>query len=160
VAAWPAEREKYNQVSWFKRHQLRKALSRNLNKNPDSALRETIDLFEEQVKELKPHGPAPLDTLPALILVGSLLVLWLVLLLLRSRQVRRAAKGGPPAPLYQPALMGGLFGVPAAFWVHDQLFRSIPPEPGAVEPAPDLPVAPAVAQRQPGDEGTHDAPIG
>ena len=48
--------------------------------------------------------------------------------------------GRQTAPLYQPALMGALFGVPAAFWVHDQLFRVIPPEAPVSEPPPDLPV--------------------
>jgi hypothetical protein len=43
--------------------------------------------------------------------------------------------------------------VPAAYWVHDQLFRVIPPEAPAVvkELPPDLPVEPPAAP--PAEEG-------
>jgi hypothetical protein len=140
VVGWPAPREV--QVSWVKRNQIRKLLAHELGSNPDRALRHAVDLFREQMHDLKEPEPSPLPTEAALLVVGGLVGAWLLLLVVRSRVARRAVRGGPSAALYHPALLGAMFGVPAAFWVHDQLFRVIPPE-GPVEELPsDLPAEP------------------
>jgi hypothetical protein len=133
VVGWPAEWEV--KVSAVKREQLRKQLARELRDDPDRALLSAIDTFRAQMELIRTPDPSPLPVWPALIVVGSLVGVWLLLVLVRSRLARRA-DGGPAPPLYQPAMMGALFGVPAAFWVHDQLFRFIPPEsPNELAPA-------------------------
>jgi hypothetical protein len=137
VVGWPAGREV--QVSWVKRNELRKELARELRNNPDRALLGAIDTFRAQMELIREPDPSPLTAWEALIVVGSLVGLWLVLAVIRSRVARRGAAGEPPSPLYQPATMGALFGVPAAFWVHDQLFRFIPPEAPPAELPPDMP---------------------
>jgi hypothetical protein len=161
VVGWPEKWEDAKKVSWVKRDDLGKVLARELPRNRDDALLEVIAHFRAQVERIKQRKPSPLDTGPALVLVAGLVGAWLVLMLVRARLVRRSGEKDTPKP-YQPAMMGALFGVPAAFWVHDQLFRALPPEappvspvvarenPAAVAPAPETP---------PRQENPDDAPV-
>jgi hypothetical protein len=142
VVGWPVHWEFEDRVSDVKRELLRKKLARELSKNPDRALLEMVSLFYLQMVRLKEPDPSPLRTGVALIVIGSLVGAGLLLAGLRSRLARKAAQGGPPEPLFQPATLGALCGVPAAFWVHDQLFRVSPPESPIDELPADLPLEP------------------
>ena len=155
VVGWPTTWEDEDQLSRVKREQLRKHLARELVDNPDRALLRTIHLFREQLVKIRKPDPSPLGTWPALTLVGCLVGAWVVLWVVRSRLARRVAEG-PVEPLYQPATLGALFGVPAAFWVHDQLFRVIPPE--STVHVPELPLEPAVESHS-DEENSDGAPL-
>ena len=54
----------------------------------------------------------------ALGLVGSLFGGWLLLRVVRSRVLCHAL------PIYQPAMLGSIFGVPAGYWIYDRLFQA------------------------------------
>ncbi len=156
VVGWPTKRE--DAIPWEKRDDLRKLLARDLGRNPDGALLDAIDLFRSQVRYLHAASPSPLNVPATLGLVGGLVGVWLVLVAVRYRLARRAAPGRP-ASLYQPAVMGALFGVPAAFWVHDQLFRALPAEaPAIIEPPPAEPPPPPPSPEAPASEENTDKP--
>jgi hypothetical protein len=160
VVGWPEEREK--EVSWVKRGDLQKLLARELDENRDKALLQAVDLFRHQMRMVKGTGTSsPLDTWVALALVGGLLGVWVLLMLNRFRQGWRAAQCRA-APIYQPATMAALFGVPASFWVNDQLFKVIPPETPIEELPADVPLEPAVepaAAPQASEQNTDSTPV-
>jgi hypothetical protein len=152
LIGWPARREGENVtlaqqggLSGTKRETiLRKGFARELGSNPDRALSRLVDRFSQAVESLAMVEPSPLETMPAGILVASMIGLWLLLFILRSTQAHReaVALGEPYRPIYHPAMLGSLFGAPAAFWVYDRLFQlerqptkeSVPPEQG---PSPE-----------------------
>ena len=111
----------------------------------DRALLALVDHFRMAVESRIAAAPSPLDTVPAAIVVGGLAGFWLLLVLLRRLVVSRE-EGGDPAPtIYQPAMLGSLFGTPAAFWIYDRLFHlERACKPAAVE-AP-LPPPPSAAE--------------
>jgi hypothetical protein len=133
-------------LSTFKREdRLRKPFARELGDNPDRALLLLVDHFREAVRSRSRDAapPSPLETLPALVVVGGLFGLWVLLSLLRRWRARKEAAltGAPPGPIYQPAMLGSLFGVPAGYWVYDRLFRLERPRPSA-PPAELVPPVP------------------
>ncbi len=155
VVGSPDEREE--EVSGFKRSSLQKSLDRELVEDPDRALMQTIELFRHQMHIVKGTVPSPLGTWAALTGVGGLLGFWVLLMLNRFRQ-GRWTRDGRAAPIYQPATMAALFGVPASFWVNDQLFKCIPPEAPVEELPADLPLEPAAAP-QPSEENPDSTPV-
>jgi len=117
VATWPEKGVR--QLSRSVLDNMSGQLTIDLREGHDTALlREIVRLRAA----LAPDGP--LGAWAALAVVGALIGAGIVLGIVRSRLARRV-EDGPPTPLFQPATMGVLFGVPAAFWVHDQLFRLI-----------------------------------
>jgi hypothetical protein len=135
IGGWPTEHLADSKVSWVKRDALRKALEGKSDKDSaDACLRDFLTLFEAQQREIVEPPQSPLGTRQALLVAGALAGAWLLLLFLRWRANQRVGPGEPePVAIYQPAMMGTLFGVPAAFWVNDELFRALPPE---VPPGP------------------------
>jgi hypothetical protein len=134
IGAWPTGHLADSEISWVKRDALRKALEGTSGEDADRCLRDFLTLFDELLRQIAEPPPSPLGTRPALLITGGLTAAWLLLLFLRWRANQGVGPGEPePAAIYQPAMMGTLFGVPAAFWVNDELFRALPPE---VPPAP------------------------
>jgi hypothetical protein len=124
VVGWPAGRERQWQTSDAKREEFRRALAKlSLKKDNDYILIRAIEEYRAALGD--PERPSPLNTYFALVLVGGLVGGWILLLLARSRMV----KAERPLPIYQPAMLGSLFGVPAGFWVHDRLFQKERPVP-------------------------------
>jgi hypothetical protein len=128
---------------------MRRPFVAKLENDPDGALLRLVDHFRMVVKERVAPPPSPLETGPAAILIGVMIGVWILLMVLHRAVARRqaVASGEPCRPLYQPAMLGSLFGVPAGFWVYDRLFRrERPPAETAVEeppaaPPPEVPVA-------------------
>jgi hypothetical protein len=112
-------------LSRVKRDKLREDFARDLGTDPDRALLALVSHFQRFVKQRASVAPSPLGTLPALIVVGALLGVWLMLSLFRRLAARRQAfaTGEPAVSRYQPALLGSLFGMPSAFWIYDRLFN-------------------------------------
>ncbi len=155
LVGWPGRRDVENipleqggGLSYTKREtRMRKPFARELGKDPDGALLRLVDHFSVVVQERISPPPSPLETLGAAIVVGVLVGAWVLLFLLRRAIARRqaAASGEPCRPIYQPAMLGSLFGVPAGFWIYDRLFRgerpsaaehvAEPPEPPREHPA-------------------------
>jgi hypothetical protein len=136
---------------------MRKPFAARLAEDPDGALLRLVDHFRIVVKERVSPPPSSLETAPAAILVGVMIGAWVLLFLLRRAVARRqAAATGEPCPrLYQPAMLGSLFGVPAGFWIYDRLFRAERPTTGApVAEAPALSEPPAVEEAQSPEEIT------
>lgn len=128
VVGWPADRERESNTSDVKREHLRRRLA-NL-KDADRDVMHAFDLYRVSLRD--PAAPAPLKLVPAVIFVGAVLGVWLLLSLIRFR----LAKPNKPQPIYRPAMMGSLFGVPAGFWVHDRLFQGERPAvPAGAAPA-------------------------
>jgi hypothetical protein len=124
VVGWPADWERHEAGSLYKREQLRKALAKMvLARNPDETLIQAVEQYRARVRA--PARPSPLQTLPAVAVAGGLLGAWLLLRLLRARSLDRR-------PIYQPAMLGSIFGVPAGFWINDRLFQAERP-PAVVE---------------------------
>jgi hypothetical protein len=130
VVGMPASRSA--EVSWVKREHLRKLLLKGVFKaseDRDRALREVVETFRAQMHQIKQADPSPLSIEAAVFVVGVGVVVWMVLMIVRWRMNIRSTPTDPePVAIYQPAMLGTLFGVPAAFWVNDELFRVIPPE--------------------------------
>lgn len=148
VVGWPSDRERERILSDHKRKMLHKRLMANLAASPDDTLVRAVEHYRASLESL--HAPSPLSTLPALIMAAALVGFWIFLLLVRSRL------SGPdgPLPLYQPAMQGSLFGVPAGFWVHDRLFQAERPVLAPLAaPLPDLPAPPTPL---PAEEGITD----
>jgi hypothetical protein len=136
-------------LSNYKReNDLRRPFARKLGDNPDDALQELVDHFRVVVRSRSRDPASPLTTWPALALVGGLFGLWVLLSLLRSWRARQeaAVTGVPAGPIYLPAMLGSLFGVPAAYWVYDRLFRLERP---CTSPPPDESAHPGTPPAQP-----------
>jgi len=130
VAAWPTSRGADSEVSWVKRDALRDVLlSKDALADPDRALSHLLSRFRAQQRQILEPPPSALGAWSALLVVGGLVGVWLALLFVRWRVNQTARPGDPePVAIYQPAMMGTLLGLPAAFWVNDELFRALPPE--------------------------------
>jgi hypothetical protein len=161
VVAWPAQWDK--KISWVKQDALRKLLARELSQDPDNALWHAVERFAADMRDIQDLEPSPIGlgwpwrwgaVVVVLLLVGGLVGAWLVLLVVRYSVARRSSPA-KPSSLYPPAMQGALFGVPAAFWVHDKLFRYLPVEQAPPEPPP-VAAPPPAAQTPPGDENTGD----
>lgn len=129
VAAYPENWGAEDEVSRAKREGLRAVLlTPEARADKGRGLRELVVRFRAQQEGIaRPDGSA-LSTYGALLVVGTLMGVWLLVRFVRWRVVAAAkAEGSPAMALYQPAVMGTLFGLPAAFWVHDELFRVLPP---------------------------------
>jgi hypothetical protein len=154
VVGWPADLERGWATSDHKRRQLRKALERlrlpaelrdgspghddEARQRRGEALVRAVEEYRKSVGD--PHQPSPMGMVPALAVSGSLLAAWAFLMLARTRRWG----AGRALPIYQPAMQGSLFGVPAGYWVHDRLFYAERPAfPAPPEPAPEAPPAPA-----------------
>jgi hypothetical protein len=134
VVPWPAGRGGSQGLSSVKRRRLREILLTGLTEDRDRSLARSIDVFQDQLRRIREAPPSPLDMNTALIVVGGLVGGWLLLMAARWQANGNIQPGDPePVAIYQPAMMGTLFGVPASFWVNDELFRALPPE---VTPAP------------------------
>ncbi len=104
------------ETSWYKRRELQRALAKISDKNSaDDVLIKAIDQYWSRVQA--PPQESPLETIPALIVAGGLVGFWVVLRVIRSRLPDRR-------PIYQPAMLGSILGVPAGFWINDRLFQS------------------------------------
>lgn len=125
VVGWPVGRELELGASSHKRNEMRKYLSDNLAKNPDDALVRAVETYKQALGERR--FESPMDALRALAVVGALLGAWALLWFVR----RRIAGKAEAPPIYRPAMLGSLFGVPAGFWIHDQLFQAERPGPVA-----------------------------
>jgi hypothetical protein len=149
MVGWPRRREgedlpleEGGGLSKHKRDTLRNRFARGLAPphHPDEALTILVHRFRADVQSRLSPEPSPLETLPALVVVGCLFGAWLLLSLLRRISARReaAATYEPVRQIYQPAMLGSLFGVPAGFWVYDRLFHleRPPAPPVTVEEAP------------------------
>jgi hypothetical protein len=144
VVGWPANREEEWALSNYKREELRKELARNLVGDPDDALVHAVESYRALLGD-RVHR-SPLGTFRALAVVGVLLGVWLLLRFAR----RRAAGPERPLPIYPPAMLGSLFGVPAGFWIQDRLFQAERPlHPDALTRAPVPPPSEGIT---PGDE--------
>lgn len=152
VVGWPADIELEWTTSSYKREELRRALAGHRREDPDDALVRAVEGYRAILGD--PVRKSPLGTFRALAVVGALLGLWVLLSFLRSR----AAAPERPLPIYPPAMLGSLFGVPAGFWVHDRLFqmeRPASPEDAPAQPAPaPAPPAPGHAEPPAGEEAT------
>jgi phosphatidylserine decarboxylase len=99
-------------------------------------------------------------------LIAGLLALSAVLYLAR-RQVRRSAGESPESagqPDFQAARWGSMFGMPAALWAYDRLFRTVPTgtvPPPSVEPllAEDEPAEKGPDEQAPADDPSENAPV-
>ncbi len=166
LVGWPGRRnsedlplEKGGGLSYTKRDtRMRKPFVRELGKDPDGALLRLVDHFSAVVQERVSPPPSPLETMGAAIIVGALVAAWVLRLLLRRAVAHRqpAATGEPCRPIYQPAMLGSLFGVPAGFWIYDRLFRCERPAPGehvveAHEPPPHEPLLVAEESHSPAE---------
>jgi hypothetical protein len=149
VIGWPRYMELRDEISNYKREELRKAFA-NIRKdkaNANDVLVRTVEQYRAMLGA--PHRPSPLQLWPAMVVVASVVLFWLVLILGRYRRTAPER----PEPIYQPAMLGSLFGVPAGFWVHDRLFQAERPktqtvlQPIAVVSPP--PKAPAEAESVP-----------
>lgn len=151
VVGWPADWERREEGSKHKREQLHKALAKMvLTRNPDETLWRAVEQYRASVRA--PARPSPLQTLPAVAVAGGLLGAWLLLRLLRARSLDRR-------PIYQPAMLGSIFGVPAGFWINDRLFQAERPVAVAVEAAPQPPTE-ATVEANPDAERVTTAPGG
>jgi hypothetical protein len=135
VVGWPGQREL--DISSVKRENLRKYLARELPTDPNRALLGACDHFEEIGRSLQARPPTPFPLLAALVLIGSLVGVWILLRFVRSRVIY------PAPPIYQPAMLGSLFGVPSGYWIYDRLFHAehplTPPPSQHPEPTPPAP---------------------
>ena len=161
VVGWPADLEREWATSDHKRRQLRKALEHlrlpaglrdGSPGHDDEALRRRGEALVRAVEEYRksvgdPHQPSPMGMLPALAVAGSLLAAWAFLMLARTRR-----GPGRALPIYQPAMQGSLFGVPAGYWVHDRLFYAERPAFGQTAPPAE---AGAGAPPAPAEEPPH-----
>jgi hypothetical protein len=141
----PIPLEKGGGLSKTKREsRMRVPFAREIASNPDDALLRLVDHFRMALKDRETPPPSPLETVPALILVGILVGAWVLLRILRGAVARRqtSALGEPCPRLYQPAMLGSLFGVPAGFWIYDRLFRSERPPAGSAIGMATAPPAP------------------
>jgi hypothetical protein len=128
VVGWPAYRDREEDTSDHKRKELQKALARlGRSNNADETLIQAIEKYKAMVRE--PARPSPLQTLPAIAVSGGLLGGWLLLRLLRVRTPERR-------PIYQPAMLGSIFGVAAGFWINDLLFQAERPAAPEADPQP------------------------
>jgi hypothetical protein len=162
VVGWPPARRESEDLpldqggglSTTKREtKMRQPFVRELGDDPDAALLRLVYHFRAAVKERLPPPPSPLGTFQAAILVGVMFGAWVALMLLQRAVARRqaTATGEPCRSLYQPAMLGSLFGVPAGFWIYDRLFRSERPPAGTavvVEPLTS-PEKPPVTEESP-----------
>jgi hypothetical protein len=152
LVGWPVRRELEDKpleegggLSFTKRDtRMRRPFAAQLANDPDGALLRLVDHFRMVVKERVAPPPSPLETGPAAILIGVMIGLWIVLMILQRAVARRqaAVAGEPCPPLYQPAMLGSLFGVPAGFWVYDRLFRRERPPAGMAVAEPHVPPPP------------------
>ncbi|MFM7149175.1 MAG: hypothetical protein ACKO23_04965 [Gemmataceae bacterium] len=118
VIAHPEAREKESYLSRAKREKIRSTLTNRLPRDGDGALIRALEQYRLDLGE--PARSSPLQTLPALLVALGLMGFWITLWLFR----RRAARPESPRPIYPPAMMGSLFGVPAGFWIYDRLFQA------------------------------------
>jgi hypothetical protein len=158
LVGWPAWRELEDRpledgggLSSTKREKkMRIPFAREVGGDPDGALLRLVDHFRMALKERVSPPPSPLETVPAAIVIGVLIGAWVLLSLIRRAVARRqaAATGEPCRPLYHPAMLGSLFGLPAGFWIYDRLFRSERPPvaKGDAEPPAPLPPEAPVAE--------------
>jgi hypothetical protein len=154
VVGWPRGRE--DEFTDYKRDQLRKLIARGIAADPDRTLLQAVDTFGLHLERIAPFDPAPLRVLPALVVLGVLLGVWVVLMFLRGRVASRDSDPAPP--LYLPAMQSSLFGMPAGYWVTDRLFRlEEAATPQAPEPAPVI-EPPPVEEPAPVEETTAAAP--
>jgi hypothetical protein len=148
VVGWPADVERSEEGSKHKRDELRKALAKMvLTQDPDATLLRAVEQYKAMVRA--PARPSPLQTLPALAVAGGLLGFWLVLRLVQGRSRDRR-------PVYQPAMLGSIFGVPAGFWINDRLFQAERP---AASAAPEA-ATEATVEAAPPAENITTAPGG
>jgi hypothetical protein len=122
----------------------------------DSALRVLVEHFRKAIDSRVAVEPSPLPILPAAAVVGGLVGLWVLLSLVRRMAARRDS--GPPPSIYQPAMLGSLFGIPAGFWIYDRLFqleraRTPPAEEHAKSPPDAEEGVPPAAPTPPPEEG-------
>ncbi|NBO93478.1 MAG: hypothetical protein EBV06_14375, partial [Planctomycetia bacterium] len=113
IAGWPSETEE--RFLWSHRDELRASMRRHLRSNPDLALQDTLNHFADLLNETR-SAPSPLATLGLCTVIGVSCLLWVVLCLVRRHIL------GKTASIYPPAVQGGLFGTPAAWWIYDRLF--------------------------------------
>jgi hypothetical protein len=170
LVGWPGRRnsedvplEEGGGLSYTKRDtRMRKPFVRELGQDHDQALLRLVDHFSVVVQERISPPPSPLETMEAVTVVGVLVGVWVLLFLLRRAVARRqaATTGEPCRPIYQPAMLGSLFGVPAAFWIYDRLFRSERPAHGVhVEEAIEPPHEPTVAEESPSPAEITEGPV-
>lgn len=153
VVGWPAYLEQEEDTSKHKRDELRKALSRlGRGEDPDETLIRAVENYKAMVRA--PARPSPLQTLRAVALAGGLFVVWLLLRLLRLRMPVRP-------PIYQPAVLGSIFGVPPGFWINDLLFQQERPAANTAihDASPDSPTE-ATVEAGPTPENVTTAPGG
>jgi hypothetical protein len=124
---------------------VRKLLQGKLEKSPNDALLNAVEEIQDLVGG---NRPAERDQVSGSItwktvalLVGSALVLWLVLALIRMKLTAAdagAAGTGGPRDTFLAGLLGGMFGNTAAHWIHDNLFQTeavpAPPAPAPIPP--------------------------
>jgi hypothetical protein len=133
VSTWPAWRDQEPYTSEPERTFLWRQLESQLPKDPDQALRDVLAGYRERLRNIRALDPAPLETVPALLILGVLSGFWLVLTFLRNRRADLA-------PLYPSAVQGSLFGLPAAYWIYDRLYEAPKTDPleatGTTDSAP------------------------
>jgi hypothetical protein len=113
---FPSPHETTELVSWHKRGQWEKDLHKARTNDLDRALRETLEKYAAQLS--KPRDPSPLPWFLSIGLVALLASAWAGVSHLRTRFYAPEK----PLPIYQPALIGCLFGTPASLWITDRLF--------------------------------------
>ncbi len=136
IVGWPAAREREDLPlekggglsSWKRENELRKPFAKMLtaNHNDNSeALDALVSHFLKAVRSRETPPPSPLETGPAAVFVVAMLAGWLALTVLRGAVARNqaAVTNEPVGTLYQPAILGSMFGVPAGFWIYDRLYR-------------------------------------
>lgn len=116
----------------FTRHDaetLRRLMARRLTDNADAALLAAVDRVRATVQEHEKNGPPSVvnEVVLAAFLGGGFL-LWLLLVLVRWKTRRRQTALQTERDVRViPALLGSLFGCPAAFWIYDKLYPSLAP---------------------------------
>ena len=143
-------------------------LTRSQPDDHDQALLDAVAQVRAAYREAHPEVEGPAEPMAeSRFAVGALVLgvlgAWVVLVVVRRKAARADAHPEPWAgPGPTAALLGGLFGTPAAHWVHDRLFREVVPEarhdpadlPADLGPGPTPPENPEPAEEQ-GVEAGH-----